>query len=77
MYCRLDDRGISIVVTDDYSVVSTNFHRNVFYQCSEVAVTLILIYGLEHSVSASKQTKSLGKLRTKNGNVQGFSLSLN
>ena len=30
MYCRLDDRGISIAVTDDYSVVSTNFHRNVF-----------------------------------------------
>ena len=30
MYCRLDDRGISIAVTDDYSVVSTNFHRKVF-----------------------------------------------
>ena len=40
-----------------------------------MAVILILICGLEHSVSASKQNKEFGEVKDKNGNVQGFSFS--
>ena len=74
MYCRLDDRGISIAVTEDYSVVSTNFHRNVFTNVVSGGYSNPYLW-LRTFCECIEANKEFGEVKDKNGNVQGFSFS--
>lgn len=69
---RLDDRGITFMLTDDYTVVSTNFHRHVFSNYNSAGVRYIS-YFVGAFIEIFERYKTFGKLTDDKGNVTGFS----
>lgn len=69
---RLDDRGITFTVTDDYTVVSTNYHRHVFSNYNSEGVVYIP-YFVGAFIEIFERYKTFGRLKDDKGNVIGFS----
>lgn len=69
---RMDDRGITITVTDDYTVISTNFHRNVFtnYNSTGVSYTTYLV---GEFVRIIERHQTFGQIKDDKGNITGLS----
>ena len=72
---HLEDRGITLSVTDDFTVISTNFHRNVFsnYNAGGVAPTHIYV---NEFINIAEKYKSFVEESDDKGNLTGFNFGL-
>lgn len=72
---HLEDRGITLSVTDDFTVISTNFHRNVFNNYNSEGVSPIHSY-ITLFIDIAEKYKEFGEIKDDKGNVTGFSFGL-
>lgn len=70
---RIDDRGYTITITDDYTVVSTNFHRNVFSNFVSDGLSSPHVW-LDMFVQICEKYHEHGEIKDEAGNVRAFSL---
>lgn len=71
---HLEDRGITLSVTDDFTVISTNFHRNVFSNYTSAGVSPSHVY-INQFIEIAEKYKTFGEIKDDKGNVAGFSFS--
>ena len=70
---RLDDRGFTITITENYTVVSTNFHRNVFSNFVSDGLSNPHVW-LDSFIQICEKYHEYGEIKDDNGNVKAFSL---
>lgn len=70
---HLDDRGITFTVTDDYTVISTNYHRSVFTNYTSEGMCTVY-YQVNMFIDTLNEYKALGEVKDDKGNVTAFRL---
>lgn len=68
---HLEDRGITFTVTDDYTVISTNYNRSVFTNFTSEGLSVVY-YQVNMFIDTLNKYKALGEVKDDKGNVTGF-----